>query len=230
VTLAHPKYKGKSDWNRDTVHGALLMNTHEIRPSAADTARVSAILLAAGMSRRMGVFKLTLPWRGTTVIQHVADTLRTAGLHEIVAVTGHRRHEIEAALAGRGIRCVFNPNYATGDMLSSIQTGIAALDAGDDAVLVCLGDQPQMEAATLRLVLAEGERTSWKQIIIPSYRMRAGHPILIPRSLWLQIMDTTESLRAILRVHANSIEYLTVDTPTILADLDTPDDYANANA
>lgn len=178
----------------------------------------------------MGTFKLTLPWRGSTVIQHVADTLRTAPLHEIIAVTGHRRHEVEAALVGRDIRCVFNPSYATGGMLSSIQTGLAALIAGDDAALICLGDQPQMEASTLDLVLAEGERTGWERVIIPSYRMRAGHPILVPGSLRLQIMHTTESLRAVLRNNAPSIEYVAVDTPTILADLDTPDDYANARA
>lgn len=178
----------------------------------------------------MGVFKLTLPWRGSTVIEQVVDTLSSAGLHEILVVTGHRRHEIEATLAAKGVRCVFNPGYATGEMLSSIQTGIAALDAGDDAVLICLGDQPQMEAATLRAILEEGERTGWQRVVIPSYRMRAGHPILIPNSLWLQIINTTESLRAVLRNQADAIEYVAVDTPSVLADLDTPDDYAHADA
>ncbi len=178
----------------------------------------------------MGAFKLTLPWRGSTVIEQVIVTLSAAELREIVAVTGHRHREIEAALAGRNVRCVFNSNYATGDMLSSIKTGIAALDAGAQAVLVCLGDQPPMEPATLRLILEEGERSGWQRAIIPSYRMRAGHPILIPRSLWLQIMNTTESLREVLRNEANRVLYLNVDTPTVLADLDTPDDYANADA
>jgi molybdenum cofactor cytidylyltransferase len=178
----------------------------------------------------MGVFKLTLPWRGSTVIARVADTLSSAGLHEIVAVTGNRRVEVEAALAGKSVRCVFNPNYATGEMLSSIQTGIAALDAGADAVLVCLGDQPQMETATLSAVLAEGERTGWRRVIVPSYRMRAGHPILIPSYLYMQIMNATESLRSVLRSEANSIAYLAIDSPSILTDLDTPDDYAQAHA
>ncbi len=206
------------------------MNSHEMRPSNTAATQVSAIVLAAGLSRRMGVFKLTLPWRGSTVIEQVVDTVISAGVREIIAVTGHRRYEIEAALSGKGVRCVFNPNYAAGDMLSSIQTGIAALRAGDDAVLVCLGDQPQMEAATLRAILEEGERSGWQRVVIPSYRMRAGHPILIPSALRLQIMNTTESLRAVLRNQPNAIEYLTVDTSSVLADLDTPDDYANADA
>ncbi len=178
----------------------------------------------------MGAFKLTLPWRETTVIGQIVNTLAAARLREVIAVTGHRAADVEQALAGQSVRCVFNPNYATGEMLSSIQTGIAALDAGSDAVLVCLGDQPQMEAATLSAVLREGERTGWQRVIIPSYRMRAGHPILIPSYFYMQIMNATESLRTALRSATNSIDYLTLDTPTILADLDTPDDYARASA
>ena len=171
---------------------------------------------------------MVLPWRETTVIRQVATTLGTLELHEIIAVTGHRRTDVEAALAGTGVRCVFNPNYATGEMLSSIQAGLSAVDPGAAATLVCLGDQPQMEAATVRAILVEGERTGWQQVVIPSYRMRAGHPILIPGLLRLQIMNTTESLRAVLRTRSDSIDYLVVDAPSILTDLDTPEDYANA--
>ncbi len=186
------------------------------------SSKISALVLAAGMSRRMGAFKLTLPWRGTTVIGQVAQTLAPFDLADVVVVTGHRRKEVEAALADQPVRCVFNPNYASAEMLSSIQAGFAALSAGLDAVLVCLGDQPQMEAATVQAVLEEGARTNWNRVIIPSYDMRAGHPILIPVPLKLQIMNTTESLRAVLRANANFVDYLVVDTPTVLADLDTP--------
>lgn len=176
----------------------------------------------------MGAFKQTLPWHGSTVIEQVVSTLALARLREVVVITGHRRADVEAALARQSVRCVFNPSYATSEMLSSIQTGIAALDAGSDAVLVCLGDQPHMEATTLSAILAEGERTGWRQVIIPSYHRRAGHPILIPSYLYLQIMNATESLRSVLRNAPDSVNYLTLETPTILADLDTPADYAQA--
>lgn len=199
-----------------------------MQTSIVETSPVSAIILAAGLSQRMGAFKLTLPWDGTTVVGKVATTLRSVTLHEILAVIGYRREEVEAALSDQSVRCVFNPNYATGDMLSSIQAGFAAVGASIGAVVVCLGDQPQMEAATLRAVLSEGKRTRWQRVVIPSYAMRAGHPILIPTSLRPQIMNTTESLRAVLRANANLLDYLVVDTPSILADLDTPEDYAQA--
>lgn len=191
----------------------------------------------------MGAFKLTLPWRDSTVIENVVATLTAARLAEIVVVTGHRAAEVEARLAHTAARCVRNPRYEAGGMLSSIQTGLGDIAAhhapahapGVDgappplvAALLCLGDQPHMELATVEAVTAEGERTGWQRVVIPSYRMRAGHPILIPSSFWLQIMNTTESLRAALRSRDDLLTYLNVDTDSILADLDTPEDYARA--
>ncbi|MCU0507847.1 MAG: NTP transferase domain-containing protein [Anaerolineae bacterium] len=190
----------------------------------------------------MGAFKLTLPWRETTVIETVVGTLERAALAEIVVVTGHRAAEVQERLAGSAARCALNPRYEDGGMLSSIQTGLSdiatrripiqapGVDAAPQiaAALMCLGDQPQMELATVEAVLAEGERTGWQRVIIPSYRMRAGHPILIPSSLWPQIMNTSETLRATLRAREDLIIYLEFDTDSVLADLDTPEDYARA--
>ncbi len=190
----------------------------------------------------MGAFKLTLPWRETTVIETVVGTLERAALAEIVVVTGHRAAEVQERLAGSAARCTLNPRYEDGGMLSSIQTGLSdiatrripiqapGVDAAPQiaAALMCLGDQPQMELATVEAVLAEGERTGWQRVIIPSYRMRAGHPILIPSSLWPQIMNTSETLRATLRAREDLIIYLEFDTDSVLADLDTPEDYARA--
>jgi molybdenum cofactor cytidylyltransferase len=184
----------------------------------------------------MGAFKLTLPWRDSTVIETVVATLTAAQLAEIVVVTGHRAEEVEGRLVGAPAHCARNSRYETDGMLSSIQIGLSHLAAGHtsaqapgiDAALLCLGDQPQMELGTVEAVLAEGERTGWQRVVIPSYRMRAGHPILIPSSLWLQIMNTTESLRIVLRSRADLLTYLAVESASVLADLDTPEDYAKA--
>lgn len=211
----------------------------------------AAIVLAAGLSRRMGRFKLTLPWGDRTVIGQVVTTLEAAGINEIVVVTGHRADEVAAALAGTAAQVAFNPDYASGEMLSSIQVGLRALAArrglkpppsrsthraaGESrlkpaenarAALLCLGDQPQMQAATVQAVLAAGEADGWSQIIVPSYRMRAGHPILLPTWLWPEILDCTGTLRDVMAAHRERTLFLVVDTPTILADLDTPEDYA----
>jgi molybdenum cofactor cytidylyltransferase len=205
---------------------------------------IVAVIVAAGLSRRMGAFKLTLPWGDATVIESIVATLAQAHLAETVVVTGHRSGEVERCLASAPVRCAHNPRYESHGMLSSVQTGLRDIIArhnytqapGADerpqivAALLCLGDQPQMELATVEAVLAEGERTGWQRVIIPSYRMRAGHPILIPSSLWPQIMNTSESLRDVLRSRADLVDYMSVDTDSILADLDTPEDYARATA
>ncbi|OQA41455.1 MAG: Molybdenum cofactor cytidylyltransferase [Chloroflexi bacterium ADurb.Bin325] len=188
-----------------------------------------ALVLAAGLSRRMGRFKLTLPWGATTVIGQVLATLAAAAVAEIVVVTGHRDAEVADAVRAAGIaaRCVHNPRYASGEMLSSIQAGLAALEPaeGRPAALLCLGDQPQMQVATVRAVLAAGAAANWQRVIIPSHNMRAGHPVLLPRSLWPAILAADDNLRRVLADHRAMVEYLTVNSPSILADLDTPEDY-----
>jgi molybdenum cofactor cytidylyltransferase len=198
----------------------------------------------------MGSFKLLLPWDGSTVVGRVVATLAEAGITDIVVVTGYRSEEVAGALARPPARTVFNPAYAEGEMLSSIQAGLAALGArvgtgapaglaparattraGDAAVaaaLLCLGDQPQMEAETIRALLDVGEIGGWEGVIIPSYQRRAGHPILLPRALWPEIMAGRAPLNAVLHGHRDRTIYVDVDTPSILADLDTPEDYRQA--
>ena len=214
----------------------------------------AAIVLAAGLSSRMGRFKLTLPWGDRTVIGQVIATLEAVGIEETIVVTGHRADEVAAMLAGTSAHCMHNPDYASGEMLSSIQVGVRAVAArrglkpppsrsthraaGESrlkpaenapAALLCLGDQPHMQAATVQAVLAAGAADGWQQIIIPSYRMRAGHPILLPDWLWPGILDCAGTLRDLMAAHRERTRFLIVDTPTILADLDTPEDYAAAN-
>jgi molybdenum cofactor cytidylyltransferase len=201
---------------------------HSMQTSNIARPPVAAVVLAAGLSRRMGVLKLTLPWANTTVIEQVVATLKAATLRQIVVVTGHQSDEVERALIDAGTRCVLNPRYESGGMLSSIQIGFTAIEADVEAALICLGDQPQMEKATVQALLAEGQRNGWQRVVIPSYLMHAGHPIILPRALWTQILNTTESLRSVLRANRDLVDYLDVNTASILADLDTLDDYKQA--
>jgi molybdenum cofactor cytidylyltransferase len=197
----------------------------------------------------MGRFKLTMPWDSGTVISQVVTTLERAGVGAIIVVIGHRSSEVISALDGTRARTVFNPSYANGEMFGSLQTGLRALLQGRPApghadglgdehepgirsdlqpppLLLCLGDQPQMQVATVRTVLAAGEANGRQRIIIPSFEGRAGHPILLPAWIWSEILASTGTLRDVLSVHRGHTHYLPVDTPTVLADLDTPEDYA----
>ncbi len=187
---------------------------------------VAAIILAAGLSRRMGRPKMLLPWAGKTVIETVATTLLSLELAPLVVVTGGGRAGLEALLAPYPLKCIFNPAYENGEMVDSIQAGLQALPAEAASVLVALGDQPQMEAATVTALLEDYQR-SHSLLTLPSYRMRRGHPWLIGRASWAEILALRPPLtmRDFFRAHAQEIRYVSVETPSILADLDTPEDY-----
>ncbi len=87
---------------------------------------ISAIVLAAGLSRRMGEFKILLPWRDRTVVEQIVATLVDAGLPDILVVTGHRAEDVTAKLSATRARAVLNPRFEQGEMLSSIQAGLSA--------------------------------------------------------------------------------------------------------
>ncbi len=187
--------------------------------------KVTAIVLAAGQSRRMGQPKMLLPWGETTVLGKVLETLKSAGVDEIVVVTGGAREQVEA-IVGESAQVVFNPEYANSEMLSSIQCGLGAIKPKARAALICLGDQPQIQVRSVQVILQEYESTG-ASLIVPSYQMRRGHPWLVSAELWKEILEmhSPESTRDFLNRHALEIKYINVDTPSILADLDTPDEY-----
>ncbi len=191
-----------------------------------DELAISAIILAAGLSRRMGVPKMTLPWGETTVIGHVVDVLAQAGILDILVVTGGARQEVESALQNRTARCVFNPRYAEDQMLLSLQVGLSNLPAPVQACLVVLGDQPQIQASVVEEML-EVYRSTRAALVVPSYQMRRGHPWLIDRSLWESILTLPPqvTLRDVLKYYTAKIHYFLVDTDSVLRDLDTPADY-----
>ena len=208
---------------------------------------ITTLILAAGSSKRMGQPKMLLPWGRATVLGKVIETIQAADLADILVVTGSARQEVERIATQYAVRSIHNPDYANGEMLSSIQTGIRALtpsqpppfspkmgeasrsDGGGSegvAVLLCLGDQPQIEERSVRAVASRFLETG-SNLVVPSYQMRRGHPWLVARPFWNEIiqMKSPQSPRDFLNRHAAEIEYVDVDTPSILADLDTFEDY-----
>lgn len=191
---------------------------------------ISAIILAAGESKRMGQPKMLLPWENGTVLTRVIAVFREAGVEDILVVTGGAREQVEELAAGLGVRTVFNEAFQTGGMLSSIQCGIRALltipKKEKAAALIGLGDQPQVQARSVRRVCETFLETE-ANLVVPSYHMRRGHPWLMAHPLWedLMRMEHPASPRDFLNAHAAEIHYVEVDDPNILADLDTPEEY-----
>ncbi|OGO12559.1 MAG: hypothetical protein A2Y53_09055 [Chloroflexi bacterium RBG_16_47_49] len=187
---------------------------------------ISAIVLAAGQSFRMGQPKMMLPWGKTTVIGKVTATLLEAGLDDLHLVVGGNQKELNEALRRFQVQFVFNPDFANGEMISSVQVGIRSLLGNSEAALIVLGDQPQLEVSVVQTII-EIYITNRSKIIVPSYQMHRGHPCLIDKSLWGQLLDLKppHTLRDYLNQYQDDILYVNVDTPSVIQDLDTPDDY-----
>jgi molybdenum cofactor cytidylyltransferase len=193
---------------------------------------ISALILAAGESKRMGRPKMLLPWGNTTVLGHVISTYQSAGVEDILVVTGGAHKQIEEIVNLHHVRSVFNEQYAGGEMLSSLQRGLQALLPNRDkvqAALIGLGDQPQVQVRTVQ-VICEAYRSLPFRLIVPSFQNRRGHPWLVENTLWQELLEMKppQSPRDFLSGHAGEIHYVEVDTASILADLDTPEDYRNA--
>lgn len=190
-------------------------------------AHIGAIVLAAGESRRMGEPKMILPWGKTTVIARVCEVLLAGGVAEIQVVTGGGQAQVESAVQHLPVKTIFNPEFADQNMIHSLQTGLAAFKNSLAATLIALGDQPQIEEDTVRRII-RAYQDSNAPLIVPSYQNRRGHPWLVSRSLWPDIfsLQPPATIRDFLNSHAAEIHYLNLSTPTILKDLDTPEDYA----
>jgi molybdenum cofactor cytidylyltransferase len=161
----------------------------------------------------------------------VLATFTSAGVAEIIVVTGGAREQVDALIdqcqTMYPVRSVFNERYLEDEMLNSLQCGLRAIaDQDVGAVLIGLGDQPQVQERSVRLMLEAYVRTQ-NPLVVPSHQMRRGHPWLAARSLWVDLlgMSRDKTLRDFLNDHADTIQYVNIDSPDVLADLDTPDQY-----
>jgi molybdenum cofactor cytidylyltransferase len=189
---------------------------------------ISAILLAAGESRRMGELKQLLPFREKTVIEQGIDNLLNSQVDKIVVVLGHEWKRILEKIHHLPVTIVVNENYRQG-MLSSIQRGLQVLSGSNQAILVMLGDQPHIPSSVIdQLIEAYGQGTHG--IIIPKYEGKRGHPVLLDGKYREEILKTDPAnpfgLNQIVRSHPEDILEISVTAPAIIQDIDTPEDYS----
>jgi molybdenum cofactor cytidylyltransferase len=175
----------------------------------------------------MGRLKQLLPYEKHTVVEQVVSALLAAPVDEVLVVTGHQREAVEAALARWPVKAVFNPDYARGEMLSSVQAGLRATSAACQAALLAVGDMPAIQQGVITQLIDAYRAGGDDLVYIPSYQMRAGHPVLVPRPHWGAILSLPrgDTLRSVLRAKNRRVQWVIVDTPSVLRDIDTPTDY-----
>jgi len=191
---------------------------------------IRALVLAAGESRRMGQPKMLLPFRDTTIIAAVAGTALASSADSVHIVLGARAEDIRAAVEGLPVAFVMNAAYRLG-MLTSIQAGVRAMPAETRAVLLMLGDQPEIPAETLDRVIDAWQR-SRSGFALPIIGGKRGHPLLIDMRHRdeLLALSPESGMRPLLAAHADEILHVPVESDAVLRDLDTPDDYRRLTA
>jgi molybdenum cofactor cytidylyltransferase len=190
-----------------------------------NNSRIGAVILAAGMSSRMGEAKQLLRLGENTLLGQVVEIVRGSRVDEIVLVLGHAAETIKESIAIQNLRVVINEAYRQG-MGSSLRTGLAALPPEVDAALIVLADQPFIRPATLNRLIDQYEQ-SGAQIVIPIFKGFRGNPILLDRSVFPEVMALTGDIgcRAIFGNHLEGIVKVPVEDIGILLDLDSKNDF-----
>lgn len=184
---------------------------------------LSAVILSAGFSSRMGDFKPLLPLGPHTVVDQVVRTCRDAGIEDVLVVLGHNREAMRSHLQPSGVTLVDNPDFETG-MFSSVQAGVSRLSPQSKGFFMMPVDIPLVRPWTIKL-LGQALVNSNADVIFPCFQGRRGHPPLIRQKIVPEIVraDRALTLRDILgRCQADTLE---VPDRNILFDIDVMDDY-----
>jgi len=188
---------------------------------------ISAIVLAAGESRRMGRPKQLLEWQGKTLLLHVLENLINSSADEIILVLGHEAEKIRKSLPEFQIKIVINPDYKQG-MASSLRQGLLAMNPTSEAFLVLLADQPGIGPEIINRVIRDFQQADPKRGIgRPVYRGLQGHPVLIGVQYLQEALQLQGDVgaRQILMNHPTDILEIEVDQDVVLMDMDTPEEY-----
>lgn len=190
-----------------------------------------AVIPAAGKSSRMGRSKLALPLGNGTVLGHVVGALRQAGIEHILVVVGPHVPEL-VPLAGAAGASVLLLEAETADMRATLEQGVHWLEmqfrpCDGDNWLVVPADHPTLSPGVVSQLLRAREANPHYSIVVPTYGGRRGHPALLgwQHVVGIRRLPADHGLNAYLRQHADATLEIAVDSPDILSDLDTAEDY-----
>lgn len=197
----------------------------------ADARRVTAIILAAGLSKRLGRNKLLLPLGGETVLRKTAKAVLASAVSEVILVTGHEEAEVKQAVEDLDVRLTHNPRYAGGQSTSMI-AGIEAAHETAEAYLFVLGDQPLLTPGIVNGLIALYESSRPDALVAaPTFKGRRGNPALFAASLKDKLLRASGDAggRGIIRrletKSPGKIVFLKLRNNDIFLDIDTEEDY-----
>ena len=201
-------------------------------PAPEKGRNIAALVLAAGRSTRMGAInKLIAEIGGKPLVRIAAEQALASRAQPVIVVTGHERERVEAALAGLPVRFVHNPDYADG-LGTSLKTGIAAVPADADGVVVCLGDMPQVDAGLIDRLIAAFDPERGALVVVPTFDGRRGNPVVWSRRFFHDLMGISGDIgaRHLIGSYAEAVVEVPVAGEAALTDVDTPESFSAVKA
>jgi len=187
-----------------------------------------AVILAAGLSTRMRENKVLLPWRdGRPIVAHVTAQFTSLAIDPVIVVTGRDAVEVRAAVADLHARCVHNPDYASGEMLSSVKAGLGALPDALAGAFIQPADMPCVPPAVIS-ELAAAHEAGWN--VAPRFEGQRGHPVLLDRSNWGAMLALPADARPRDGLRGGRLRLVDVADAGVLLDVDTRECYERALA
>ncbi|HSL80319.1 MAG TPA: molybdopterin-binding/glycosyltransferase family 2 protein [Pseudolabrys sp.] len=194
-------------------------------PTPLTGRRVAALVLAAGRSMRMGaVNKMLAEIGGKPLVRIAAEQAVASHAQPVIVVTGHEREKVEAALKELPVRFVYNADYAEG-LGTSLKAGIAAVPEETDAVVVCLGDMPQVDAALINRLIAAFDPERGALVVVPSIDGRRGNPVVWSRRFFHDLMAIQGDVgaRHLIGNYVEAVVEVPLAGEAALTDVDTPE-------
>jgi molybdenum cofactor cytidylyltransferase len=198
----------------------------------AASKQIAAVVLAAGRSTRMGgPNKLLAEIGGKPLVRIAVEEALASRARPVIVVTGHQREQVERALAGLDVQRVHNPDYANG-LGTSLRTGVAAVPAGADGVIVCLGDMPQVSGALIDRLIAAYDPEKGALVVAPTRDGQRGNPVLWARRFFPDLMAIAGDVgaRNLLASYGEAVVEVPVIEPGAFTDVDTPEALRAAKA
>ena len=183
----------------------------------------SAIVLAAGMSTRMGRNKLLLRFRDQALIVRAVDTLLASKIDEVVVVLGHEIEAARAELKGKPVRLVQNPDYRDG-LSTSVRTGVQAVSPQADGIMIYLADQPLLEPADINQIVAaltDAKKVN-KSIVVPFFEGERGNPVVLDASLRFAILGIVGDVgcKGVIKRYPEKVYILDMENDHVVRDVD----------
>jgi molybdenum cofactor cytidylyltransferase len=186
---------------------------------------IAGLVMAAGRSSRMGgQNKLLAEIGGRPLVRIVAEAVLGSKARPVFVVTGHQRERVEAALSGLPVRFVHNSQFADG-LGTSLGTGIAALPPEADGVIVCLGDMPQVDSATMDRLIGALAPEKGALVAVPTMNGQRGNPVVWSRRFFPELMTVEGDIgaRHLIGRYSEAVVEVPLSGSATLTDIDTPE-------